>query len=149
MSKPAPRKTELIPIATRYQHIRPVPQQPNFAAHIEGVDLSRPLSPEVKQELYQALLDFEVIFLPPQPLTEAQHVDLASAFGQPAPGAFFPRKEGHPFVEVIVFDEKRHLGQPEQGLRGAVTRLPAVPAGPDGHTHLGDQRLARSRGQRR
>lgn len=127
MSKPAPRKTELIPIASRYRHIRPVPQQPNFAAHIEGVDLSRPLSPEVKQELYQALLDFEVIFLPPQPLTEAQHVDLASAFGQPAPGAFFPRKEGHPFVEVIVFDEKR---APEINIwHSDLTWLPEPPAG--------------------
>lgn len=96
-----------VDIATRYRHIQPIPQQPNFAAHIEGVDLSRPLSADVKRELYQALLDFEVIFLPPQAITLDQHVELASVFGPVAPGAFFPRKDGHPLVEVIEFDEKR------------------------------------------
>ena len=58
-----------VDVTTRYRHIRPIPQQPNFAAHIEGVDLSQPLSPAIKRELYQALLDFEVIFLPPQAIT--------------------------------------------------------------------------------
>lgn len=99
--------TTPIDIASRYRHIRPTPQQPNFAAHIDGVDLSRPLSDEVKAELYQALLDFEVIFLPPQAITLDQHVALASVFGPVAPGAFFPRKDGHPLVEVIEFDEQR------------------------------------------
>ncbi len=94
-----------IDIPRHYRHIRPVPQQPNFAAHIDGVDLSRPLSPEVRAELYQALLDFEVIFLPAQPITLDQHVELAGIFGQVAPGAFFQRKDGHPLVEVIAFDE--------------------------------------------
>lgn len=98
---------EPIDIASRYRHIRPRPQQPNFAAHIDGVDLTRPLSPEIRRELYQALLDFEVIFLPPQQITLDQHVELASVFGQVAPGAFFPRKDGHPLVEVIEFDENR------------------------------------------
>lgn len=98
---------EPIDIAARYRHILPRPQQPNFAAHIEGVDLSRPLSAEVKAELYQALLDFEVIFLPPQAITLDQHVELASIFGPVAPGAFFPRQDGHPLVEVIEFDERR------------------------------------------
>jgi taurine dioxygenase len=96
-----------IDIASRYKHITPVPHQPNFAAHIEGIDLSKPLSAEVKAELYQALLDFEVIFLPPQEITVEQHVELASIFGPVAHGAFFPRKDGHPLVEVIEFDERR------------------------------------------
>ncbi len=93
-----------IDIDGRYRHIRPVPQQPNFAARIEGVDLTRPLSPQVRRELYQALLDFEVIFLPPQAITLDQHVALAEVFGPVAPGAFFPRQDGHPLVEVIAFD---------------------------------------------
>jgi len=54
---------KLIDISKRYQHITPVPRMPNFAAWIEGVDLSKPLSNEVKKELRQALFDFEVIFL--------------------------------------------------------------------------------------
>lgn len=97
--------TETIDIGRRYRHIVPRPQQPNFAAHIDGIDLSRPLNEAVKAELRQALDDFEVIFLPPQPLTLDQHVDLARVFGPVAPGAFFERKDGHPLVETIVFDE--------------------------------------------
>ncbi len=98
---------EAIDIPGRYRHILPRPQQPNFAAYIEGVDLTQPLSADVKRELNQALLDFEVIFLPPQRITLNQHVELASVFGPVAPGAFFPRQSGHPLVEVIEFDEHR------------------------------------------
>ena len=135
--KPAPRTTVPIDIDSRYRHIRPQPQQPNFAALIEGIDLSRPLTPEVKHELHQALIDFEVVLLPPQPLTPEQHVELASAFGQPAPGAFFQRKDGNPLVEVIEFDAKRPpeidvwhsdltwLEQPPVGTAIQITELPA------------------------
>ena len=126
-----------VDIATRYRHIRPVPQQPNFAARIEGVDLSGPLSPEVGRELYQALLDFEVIFLPPQAITLDRHVELAGVFGPVAPGAFFPRKDGHPLVEVIEFDDKRPpevniwhsdlswLAEPPNGTVIQIVDLPA------------------------
>ena len=122
-----PLRIDPIDIAARYQHIRPIPQQPNFAAHIEGVDLTRPLSAEVRRELQQALLDFEVLFFAPQEITPEQHVALASVFGQVAPGAFFPRKEGHPFVEVIEFDEKR---PPEINIwHSDLTWLPEPPNG--------------------
>ena len=104
--KAPPYRVEPIDIASRYRHIRPVPQLPNFAAHID-IDLTRPLTPEVQQELYQALLDFEVLFFPPQEITPEQHVALARVFGDLATGAFFPRKDGHSEVEVITFDETR------------------------------------------
>lgn len=131
-----PLRIEPIDIAARYRHIRPVPQQPNFAARIEGVDLTQPIVPEVRRELYQALLDFEVLFFPPQELAPEQHVALASVFGELAPGAFFPRKEGHPFVEVIEFNETRPpeiniwhsdltwLPQPPNGTVIQITELP-------------------------
>lgn len=138
MSQPyLPLQIEPIDIAARYRHIRPEPQLPNFAARIEGVDLTQPLSPEVRRELNQALLDFEVLFFPPQAITPDQHVALASAFGQVAPGAFFPRKEGHPFLEVIEFDHKRPpeiniwhsdltwLPEPPNGTVIQITELPA------------------------
>ena len=50
---------KLINIAKRYKHIAPVPRMPNFAAWIEGVDLTKPLSKPVQAELRQALYDFE------------------------------------------------------------------------------------------
>lgn len=135
-AKKRPLHIEPIDIAGRYQHIRPVPQQPNFAARIEGLDLTQRLSEGVRRELYQALLDFEVLLFPPQKITPEQHVALASAFGPIAPGAFFERKEGQPNVEVIVFDDKRApsidvwhsdltwLPEPPNGTVIQITELP-------------------------
>ena len=95
---------KLINIARRYKHITPVPRMPNFAAWIDGVDLTQPLSDPVKAELRQALWDFEVIFFRPQTITPAQHVALATVFGPPSAGSYFERKPGAPELEMIVSD---------------------------------------------
>lgn len=87
-----------------YAHIAPKPQLPGFAARIDGLDLSRPLSLEVKGELHRALNEFGMLTIPPQPLSPEQHLDLASAFGRVSTGAYFPRKEGYPDIEVIQTD---------------------------------------------
>lgn len=87
-----------------YHLIRPVAQLPGFAARIDGLDLQQPLSVEAKAELHQALLDFGMLVFEPQPLTPEQHIDLASAFGSITTGAFFPRKDGYPQIEVIRSD---------------------------------------------
>lgn len=97
----------LIDIAQRYRHIRPVPRMPNFAAWIEGVDLTQPLSDAVQAELRQALWDFEVIFFRPQTLTPAQHVALAKVFGPVSGGSYFERKPDAPELEMIVSDRER------------------------------------------
>jgi len=88
-----------------YTHIQPVPQLPGFAARVDGIALARPLSAPVKAELHRALLDFGVLVFAPQPLSPEQHIELASAFGNIATGAFFPRLEGYPQVEVIRTDQ--------------------------------------------
>ena len=98
---------KLINIAKRYKHIRPVPRMPNFAAWIEGVDLTRPLSDAVAAELRQALWDFEVIFFRPQDISPQQHVALAKVFGPPSAGSYFERKPGAPELEMIVSDKDR------------------------------------------
>jgi taurine dioxygenase len=98
---------KLINIAKRYKHIRPVPRMPNFAAWIEGVDLTQPLSDAVAAELRQALWDFEVIFFRPQDITPQQHVALAKVFGPPSAGSYFERKPGAPELEMIVSDKDR------------------------------------------
>jgi taurine dioxygenase len=89
-----------------YQLIRPVPLMPGFAARIEQLDLQRPLSSETKEELHRALLEFEVLIFPAQEVSPERHIDLASAFGKVADGAFFPRKDGYPQIEIITFDEQ-------------------------------------------
>ena len=93
---------KVINIARRYKHITPVPRMPNFAAWIEGVDLSKPLTTHVQVELRQALFDFEVIFFRPQKITPQQHVALASVFGPVSAGSYFDRMPGVPEMEMIV-----------------------------------------------
>lgn len=105
--KKAKSAVKTVDIEATYQHIRPRPQLPDFAAFIDGVDLTKPLSSAVQGELYQALLDFEVLLFEPQVLSVEQHLALASAFGEVAQGAYFPRKEGHSEVEVLANDENR------------------------------------------
>jgi taurine dioxygenase len=91
---------------TTYQHIHPVAQLPSFAARIDGLDFSAALKPEVKAELHRALNEFGMLTIAPRALSPEQHVDLASAFGRVAPGAFFPRLPGNPDVEVIRSDRE-------------------------------------------
>jgi taurine dioxygenase len=98
---------QLIDIERRYKHIRPVPRMPNFAAWIEGVDLTKPLAPQVKAELRQALFDFEVLFFKPQTITAEQHLALARVFGPISAGAFFERQAGASDLEMIVNDAER------------------------------------------
>lgn len=98
---------ELIDIAARYQRIRPVPRMPNFAAWIEDVDLTQPLTDAVQAELRQALFDFEVIFFRPQVITPAQHVALAKVFGPLSGGSYFDRNPDTPEMEMIVSNEHR------------------------------------------
>jgi taurine dioxygenase len=94
------------PISARtYRLIEPVPLMAGFAAEIPGLDLQKPLSAGIKEELHRALVEFEVLLIPPQALKPERHVDLASAFGSVASGSFFPRLEGHPEIEIITFDE--------------------------------------------
>ncbi|MDM0043327.1 TauD/TfdA family dioxygenase [Variovorax dokdonensis] len=97
----------LIDIDSRYKHIRPVPRMPNFAAWIEGVDLTKPLSEPVKAELRQALFDFEVIFFKPQTITPQQHVALGQVFGPLSTGSYFDRNAEVPEMEMIVSDRER------------------------------------------
>ena len=105
MANPKPLKVKSL--SKRYKHIRVVPRMPNFAAWIEGVDLTRPISNVVRQELRQALFDYEVIFFKPQSITAAQHEALARVFGPPSEGSFFERKDNAPHVELIECDAQR------------------------------------------
>jgi taurine dioxygenase len=98
---------QLIDIESRYKHIRPAPRMPNFAAWIEGVDLTKPLAPQVKDELRQALFDFEVLFFKPQTITAEQHLALAQVFGAISTGAFFERTYEASDLEMIVNDAER------------------------------------------
>jgi alpha-ketoglutarate-dependent taurine dioxygenase len=58
------------------------PLQPYVGAEISGANLSEPLTAEIRDEIYAALLKYKVIFFRDQPLTREQHIALGSAFGE-------------------------------------------------------------------
>ncbi|WP_242126627.1 TauD/TfdA family dioxygenase [Sphingobium sp. Sx8-8] len=57
------------------------PLQPTIGAEIEGVDLSKPISPEQRDAIRAAVLRYKVIFFRDQPLTNDQHAAFAAEFG--------------------------------------------------------------------
>lgn len=58
------------------------PLQPTIGAEIEGVDLSRPLSPEQRDAIRAAVLRHKVVFFRDQQLDNAQQAAFAANFGQ-------------------------------------------------------------------
>ena len=53
-----------------------------LGAEIAGVDLSRPLAPEVRDEVHRALLEWKVLFFRDQSLTSAQQRDFGRLWGE-------------------------------------------------------------------
>lgn len=83
------------------------PQAGHIGAEIHGVDLTRPLSPEVVDAIRATLLRWKVVFFRDQALTQAQHIAFGRAFGEVTPAhptlpAAFP---DHP--EILLLDNQR------------------------------------------
>ncbi len=57
------------------------PLQPTIGAEISGVDLSRPISDDVRDAIKAAVLKYKVVFFRDQPLDNDQHADFARRFG--------------------------------------------------------------------
>ena len=70
-----------------------VPQSGALGAEIRGVDLSRPVDPEVAAAVREAFLEHQVIFFADQDLAPGQLRDFASEFGTPSD---YPFAEGLP-----------------------------------------------------
>ncbi len=77
--------------------IRPVTTA--LGAEIDGVDLSKPLSPGVIAELRQALLDHLVIFFRDQTLNAEQYLAFAHTMGEPME---YPFVSGLPEASLIT-----------------------------------------------
>ncbi len=57
------------------------PLQPTIGAEISGVDISRPISDEVRDAIKATVLKYKVVFFHDQTLDNAQHAAFASRFG--------------------------------------------------------------------
>jgi taurine dioxygenase len=56
--------------------------EPSIGAEISGVDISQPISDDIRDQIKKALLDYKVIFFRDQELTTEQHAAFAGRFGQ-------------------------------------------------------------------
>ncbi len=80
-----------------------IPLTLTIGAEIRGVDLTRPLPPADLQAVRAAFLKWKVVFFRDQHLDHAQHVAMASQFGEPTIGhAVFGHVEGTPEIYSVA-----------------------------------------------
>jgi taurine dioxygenase len=77
------------------------PMARTIGAEIGGVDLRQPLTHTVKEGIYQALMDWKVVFFRDQELTEEQHLLFARNFGDLEIHPFAPKHPDYPEVLPI------------------------------------------------
>ena len=87
-------------------HIQVEPVSPVIGAEVSGVDLGRPLAPDVVAELRAALLTHLVLFFRDQPLTWPRHKALGRCFGDLHVHPAAPKDAEHPEILVVHADEK-------------------------------------------
>ncbi len=80
--------------------VTPVPNAP-FGAQITGVDLSVPLEPYVRDAIYAAWLDYQVVSFPDQPLTHPQFEALSQSFGEFGEEPYLRGMPEHPNLVVV------------------------------------------------
>jgi taurine dioxygenase len=91
---------------TTYRHFQLSPVAGALGAELEGVDLARPLSPEVVEEIRQALLEHLVIFFRRQQLGPVELLAFVQQFGQPTE---YPQMKGLPgYPHVIAVTKLEH-----------------------------------------
>ena len=102
----------------QFETITATPSTPHIGAEIGNVDLTRPLSNRQVQDIYDALLKYQVIFFRDQPITFEQHVSFARQFGPlhvhvGGGGTASQMVDGHPEVRRQHFDanSKRVSGE--------------------------------------
>ncbi|HEV2675374.1 MAG TPA: TauD/TfdA family dioxygenase [Aliidongia sp.] len=96
------------------RHIGIHPLTGNIGAEIEGVDLTKPLSAAVVEEIREALLVWKVVFFRDQPLSHEQHVAFAKSFGEPTIGhPVYGFVEEHPHIYSVAKNrlKTRHVGE--------------------------------------
>ncbi|MFG2682178.1 TauD/TfdA dioxygenase family protein [Streptomyces sp. NPDC048392] len=85
-----------------YERFEAVPQARTIGAEIRGVDLSRPLTPALREELNRALLEWKVLFFRAQHLTSGQQRDFAGRWG---PLETNPLLAAGSSADVVRFDK--------------------------------------------
>ena len=85
------------------------PMSVSTGAEIFGVDLSRPLGDRAVRTIWNALLEWKVVFFRDQPLDHAQHVAFARQLGEPTIGhILYGHEPGFPEIYSIAKKRERH-----------------------------------------
>jgi len=81
------------------------PLTPALGAEIHGVDFAHDLSADMMDQVYQALIDHQVIFMRGTDISPAAHLDFARSFGQlDAPHPLYPHVEGYENIVLLKND---------------------------------------------
>lgn len=113
------------------------PLSPVIGAVIEGVDLSKPLTTKLKEEINDALLEWKVIFFKNQDITSEQQIAFAKNFGELEVHPFYKAPENRS-DKVIQFNRNQKqkgyeniwhsdVSFREKPAKAAVLRLIDVP----------------------
>ncbi len=95
-----------------YQFINVTPYAAMVGAEVTDIDLSRPISGEVREELLRAHGEFGVLFFHDQTLSPDQHIDFAEAIGHINVNRFFKAVDTHPRIAEVRKDpdQKTNIG---------------------------------------
>ncbi|MDF1730854.1 MAG: taurine dioxygenase [Minwuia sp.] len=84
-----------------YERINVKPIAGALGAEIEGVNMAEPMGNQVFQEVHDALMEHQVIFLRDQHVTPGEHVAFARQFGTLHVHPYAPSLADHPEVLIL------------------------------------------------
>jgi taurine dioxygenase len=92
----------MFPVMTPYKRITVRPISGTIGAELDGVDSSGDLDQTAVEEIRQALLEFNVVFLRDQELTSEQYLAFASRFGEPSEYPMLAGLPGFPVITPVI-----------------------------------------------
>lgn len=96
-------------IANAWEGPEVVPMTNVIGAELRGVDLAKPLRPEVLQEIQRAFLEHHVVVFRDQTLTPEQQKAFGSHFGRFTVHPFRPSIPGHPELLSIAKEPEQRI----------------------------------------
>ena len=79
---------------------------PAIGAEISGVSLNKDLNDDICDQIYKALIKYQVVFFRDQDLSPKSHLKLAKSFGEPEPShPVYPHVDGYENIVLLKNDE--------------------------------------------